>query len=245
LRGWWTVAAVMALVIAAVASLVVASESGDDLGPPAVPPPTAPSQDPPDMGSDAVAIPGGFLRLEDEARGPVEDPEVRWVRDEGYALPPLVSACGVRQASDGARVGGRQLVLIGPTLWKAERLVVYRSVRLARRAMSERRAALRACGRHREGGGTTTEWRWSPLPIGDDAMFVGSQRYRSGKAVPGSHRGVVMRRGRVVVMYVDFGPRTTPSRPADVASYQRHARVMARKLGSAPWARARARARFR
>ncbi len=126
-----------------------------------------------------------------ERHGPRRREGVRWIRTDRLNLPPLVSPCGTILPSDAERVGGRQLALVGPTLWKLERLVVYCDAESAQRAMGERRTALEECARHNDGDGTATVWTWQSLQIGDEAMFVGSQRYRGAKAIPGSYRGVL------------------------------------------------------
>jgi hypothetical protein len=224
----------LAAVAGAAAALLVATGSGGQ-EPPAVPPPTAATRGPT---PGRVTIPAGFLEVEEAAAKPLDQPGVRWVRSEEPGLTALVSPCGGSPPSDRARVGGRQVALVGPSLWKVTRLVVYRDVAAARRAMSERRAALRACRRHRERDGAVTVWSWQRLAIGDEAMFVTSQRFRGEGAVPGSHRGVLTRQGRAVVMFVDFGARTQPSPLAEVARYQRAARATAAKLAAARWAQA-------
>jgi hypothetical protein len=73
----------------------------------------------------------------------------------------------------------------------------------------------------------------TPPPIMPTAG--GAARYRGDAGVPGNHRGVLMRAGRAVLMYVDFGQRTAPARVSDVDSHVAHAREIAAKLGTPPW----------
>ena len=103
--------------------------------------------------------------------------------------------------------------------------------------MSERRSALQQCAHHDDGNGIATVWIWQPLQIGDEAIAVGSQRYRGSNVLPGHQRGVVMRQGRTLVMYVDFGQSRTPPTVAEVGHYAAVARPMATELASAPWNR--------
>jgi hypothetical protein len=212
----------------ALALLVLAGCGDDEAAGPAVAAPIRATGGEP----ATVLIPEGFLRTEALMRKPLNQPGVRWVRTDGPHLPPLASPCGGPLPSDRDRVGGRQVALLGVRGWKLERLIVYRDAQAARRALAERRAAMRRCRRHGEGGGIVTEWISRPLDIGDDAMFIGGQRFRGSAGVPGNYRGIVMREGRVVVMYVDFGPRKAHARLQDVALYVRHARTMARKATS-------------
>lgn len=229
------IAAGAVAIVAVPAVLLAFASDGQGTPPPVLPPPTTPGPGPhPDR---QVRIPAGFLMSEADARGPVEDPDVRWVRSDAPGLPPLVSPCGGRLRSDAGWVGGRQLVLVHPSLWKSERLVVYRDVATARAALAERRAALRRCGRHRERGGTVTVWTSRPLRIGDEALFVGSQRHRGDRPVAGHGRGVLMRRGRAVVTYFDMGQARTPPTLDEVDNHVRDARVMARRIAAQPWAR--------
>lgn len=88
------------------------------------------------------------------------------------------------------------MALLGPTGWKVARLVVYRDAAIAHEAMAERLAALHDCKRHDEGGGIATVWWLQPLAIGEEAMSVGSHRYRGDQVARGGSRGAVMRQGR-------------------------------------------------
>jgi hypothetical protein len=108
-------------------------------------------------------------------------------------------------------VGAHELALTAPTLWKLSRIVVYRDVDAARQAICERRSARQQCAHHDDGNGIATIWIWQPLQIGDEAMAVGSQRYRGSNALPGHQHGVVMRQGRTLVTYFDSGQSRTPT----------------------------------
>lgn len=204
---------------------------------PIVPPPTIPVPERLVVKRHRRVIPEGFLAEEDRARVPLTQPGVYWVRDDGPDLPPMLSPCGGPLASDKRRIDGRQLVLIGPTLWKAGRLVVYRDVRAAKAAMTETRRALQRCARHENANGETTVWTSEPLTAGDEALFVGGQQFLGDVRVPGLFRGVVMRKGRVVQMYLDCGQATDTPTPATVQQYQDGARALAEKLAHARWAR--------
>jgi hypothetical protein len=197
---------------------------------------TPPSILPASAASDRSAlIPEGFLRFEGRAATPPADDQVRWVRTDGVTEPPLLAPCGAAPRSDHPAVDVRQLALLHPNLWKAERLIVHVDADAARRDLEERRVALRSCADHDEEGGVRTRWTFQPLPIGDEAIFVTGQRYRDGAAVPGNLRGVVVRQGRSIVMYVDFGQRTAPATPADVPSHLDDSRAIAADLAAASW----------
>jgi hypothetical protein len=183
----------------------------------------------------STLIPEGFLRFEARAATPPPDDQVRWVRTDGTTEPPLLAPCGTAPRSDRPAADVRQLALIHPNLWKAERLIVHPTIDAARQTLVELRAALRSCADHDEGDGGRTRWTFQPLPIGDEAIFVTGQRYRDGAAVAGNLRGVVVRQARSIVMYVDFGQRTAPATPADVPSHLDDARAIAADLVAASW----------
>jgi hypothetical protein len=200
-------------------------------------PPIMPTADAPYASSEPLfRIPAAFTAADDaRARIPLTQPEVHWVFADGPNLPPLVSPCGGYLPSDGARVGAHQLALVSPNVWKLRRVVVYTDVAAAQQAMSERRSALQQCTRHDEGSGISTVWIWQSQQIGDEAFAVGSQRYRGSNAVPGHHRGVVMRQGRTLVMYLDYGQSRVPPTIAEVDPYATVARPVASELASASW----------
>ncbi len=180
-------------------------------------------------------IPEGFLPEEERAHVPLTQPDVYWVRNDGADLPTVLTPCGGRLRSDKKRVDGRQLVLVGPTLWKASRLVVYRDVRAAKAAVTEIRRALRRCERLDRPNGETTVWASQALPIGDEALFVGGQEFRGAERVPGIFHGVVMRSGRAVQVFLVCGQATeTPTPPTDLANDE--VTAIAQKLAQARWA---------
>jgi len=220
--------------VAVVLAVLVASSPAAIADEPVVPPPTVPADQPAPGGARHRVIPEGFLPEEAVATEPLSQPDVYWARNDGPNLPPMLSPCGRPLRSDRARVDGRQLVLIGPTLWKGARLVVYRDVKAAKAVVKETRSALRRCERHQLANGETTVWSSAPLPIGDEAVFAGGQQFRDATRVPGIFRGVVMRKGRVVQTYLVCGQSTeqpTPDEP------HLEVRAMAAKLGRVRWAR--------
>jgi hypothetical protein len=160
---------------------------------------------------------------------------VHWAFADGPNFPPLVSPCGGYLPSDGARVGAHQLALVSPLTVKLRRVVLYRDVPAARQAMDERRSALQQCARHDDGNGVATVWIWEPLAIGDEAMAVGSQRYRGSDSLPGHQRGVVMRQGRTLVTYFDSGQSRIPPTIDEIGPYAKVAKPVATELASASW----------
>jgi hypothetical protein len=203
----------------------------------ATPPPIMPTADAP-YASDLpqFSIPAAITAVDDaRAKIPLTQPEVHWVFADGPNFPPLVSPCGGYLPSDGARVGGHQLALVSGWGWKLARTVVYRDISSARQAMGERRAAVQACAHHDDGNGISTVWIWQPLQIGDEAMAVGAQRYRGSDTLQGHQRGVVMRQGRTLVTYFDFGQSRNPPTFSEITGYATVAKPFATRLSSAPW----------
>lgn len=194
---------------------------------PLTPPPIIPARGSPQ--TNAAVIPEGLLWSESRTASPLHQDGLRWIRTDRRDLPPLLDPCGDAPADVGTAIAVRQVALIGPELWKAERLLLYADAAAATRAFGAQREALARCsGRQRADAATT--WVTAPVAAGDEALFVTGQRYRDGRGVPGNHRGVLMRAGRAVVMYVDFGPRTRPAAPADVSSHVDHARIVAERI---------------
>jgi hypothetical protein len=232
-----TVVAIAAAVIGVSALFIVLGIRNPAVSDAAVLPPIMPTADAPYASAEPqFHIPAAITAADDaRAKIPLTQPEVHWVFADGPNLPPLVSPCGGYLPSDGARVGAHQLALTSPTLWKLSRMVVYRDVNAARQAMGERRAAVQGCAHHDDGNGIATVWIWQPLQIGDEAMAIGSQRYRGSTALPGHQRGVVMRQGRTLVMFVDFGQSGIPPTSTEIGSYATVVRPMATTLASASW----------
>ncbi len=210
-------------------------QSADD----ATPPPIMPTADAPYASSEpAFTIPATVTASDDaRARIPLTQSYVHWVFADGPNFPPLVSPCGGYLPSDSARVGGHQLALVSTWGWKIARTVVYRDVASARQAMSERRSGVQQCAHHDDENGIATAWIWQPLQIGDEAMAVGAQRYRGSTTLPGHQRGVVMRQGRTLVTYFDFGQSRHPPTFSEISGYAKVAAPFAAELAAAPWNR--------
>jgi hypothetical protein len=201
---------------------------------PIVPPPTLPDGQRPRSGKERRVIPEGFMPEEERSQVPLTQPDVYWVRNDGAGLPPMLTLCR-RSPGDKKRVDGRQLVLVGPSLWKASRLTVYRDARAAKAAVTEIRTALRRCKRQNRANGETTVWTSTALPIGDEALFVGGEEFRGSERVPGIFHGSVIRSGRAVQVYLVCGQATeTPTPPTDIAGDE--ATAMAQRLAQARWA---------
>jgi hypothetical protein len=216
--------------------LGIRNQQADDA---AVLPPIMPTADAPYATSEPpFRIPATFTAADDaRAKIPLSQPEVHWVFADGPNLPPLVSPCGGYLPSDGARVGAHQLALVSPLTVKLRRVVLYRDVPAARQAMDERRTALQQCAHHDDGNGIATVWIWEPLAIGDEAMAVGSQRYRGSNSLPGHQRGVVMRQGRTLVTYFDSGQSRIPPTIDEIGPYANVAKPVATDLAAASWNR--------
>ena len=241
-HGWRTRRVATAVAIAGVflgvsVLFIVVQPRNQAVSDEAILPPIMPTADAPYASAEPqFRIPPAITAADDaRAKIPLTQPEVHWVFADGPNLPPLVSPCGGYLPSDGARVGANQLALTSPTLWKLSRTAVYRDVNAARQAIGERRAAVQGCAHHDDGNGIATVWIWQPLQIGDEAMAIGSQRYRGSTALPGHQRGVVMRQGRTLVMFVDFGQSRTPPTLTEIASYATVAKPLATQLASASW----------
>jgi hypothetical protein len=241
-QGWRSrrVAAGVAIAVAVIgvsALFIVLGSRNQMASDAAVLPPIMPTADAPYASAEPQFHIPAAVTASDDARAKIvlTQPEVHWVFADGPNSPPLVSPCGGYLPSDGARVGGHQLALVSPTLWKLSRWIVYRDVNAAHQAMSERRSALQQCAQHDDGNGNATVWIWEPLQIGDEAMAVGSQRYRASNVLPGHQRGVVMRQGRTLVMYVDYGQSRTPPTFSEIGSYATVVKPIATTLNSASW----------
>jgi hypothetical protein len=182
-------------------------------------------------------IPDGFLMGDARSTRPLQEEGVRWKSAEGADLPTLLSACGGPLASDADRVGGRQVALVNTDrLWKLERVTVYRDTAAASAAVAELRSTLDTCAEGPAGAdGVRTVWRWEALNIGEEAIFVAGQRQHGDRGLPGHYRGVVLRQGRSLVLYLDFGQATTLADRSEVAGHERDAAAMADKLRAAPW----------
>jgi hypothetical protein len=187
-------------------------------------------------GRAQVTIPEGFLDVEAVAKKPLSQADVHWVRNDGADLPTMLSPCGGAVPSDTDRVGGRQLVLVGPFLWKAERLVVYRDAAAATRALADLRAALTSCAEH-EADGVVVRWQTQALTIGDESLYVGAQRFMGHDALDGNYRGIATRVGRAVLINLDFGGRSHVPPPSEVDAYMAGSHAMVDKLRQADWAR--------
>ena len=218
-----------AATLVAAAVLTAAALLWNGRGPgPLTPPPILPTAGA--APAAGFAIPEGLLWAEARTASPLDQPGFRWTRADGVDLPPLVNPCGGTPPGTADRVAARQVALVGPELWKAERVVVYRDAAAATRAFEAFRSALRGCAYHDEGDGTTTVWTTAPVAVGEEALFVTGQRYRGDAGVPGNHRGVLARAGRALLMYVDFGQRTAPARISEVDSHVAHAREVAARI---------------
>jgi hypothetical protein len=224
------IAVLAALVAAIAAALLIAGTGGSGF---TATPPIGESG-----GRPALRIPDGALRLDAQARRPIEDPDARWVRSAGRRLTPLLGRC---EEGAPATIAARQVALVEATLWKAERVTIYRDAAAARAAM----ARLRRCRDHANRDGTATDWTIEPLgDIGEEALFVASLRTRDGEPLPGAHRGVVARQGRAIVWLVDFGPGSRRiAELADVPRYPSYAQASAQRLATAAWLRSPSRAR--
>ena len=241
-QGWRSrrvaaVAAVAAAIIGVSALFIVLGIRNQQAADAAVLPPIMPTADAPYASSaPAFRIPAAFTAADDaRAQIPLSQPEVHWAFADGPNFPPLVSPCGGYLPSDGARVGAHQLALVSPMTVKLRRVVLYRDVASARHAMDERRSALQQCAHHDDGNGIATVWIWQALQIGDEAMAVGSQRYRGSTSLPGHQRGVVMRQGRTLVTYFDSGQSRIPPTIDEIGPYASVAKPVATELAAAPW----------
>jgi hypothetical protein len=231
------VVAVAAAVVGVSALFIILGIRNQQSADAAVLPPIMPTADAPYASSEPIfRIPATFTAADDaRAQIPLSQPEVHWVFADGPNFPPLVSPCGGYLPSDGARVGAHQLALVSPMTVKLRRVVLYRDVASAHQAMEERRSALQQCPRHDDGNGIATVWIWQPLQIGDEAMAVGSQRYRGANSLPGHQRGVVMRQGRTLVTYFDSGQSLIPPTIDEIGPYANVAKPVATELAAASW----------
>ena len=183
-------------------------------------------------------IPERFLRLEEIATTPLSQAGVHWVRNDSANLPPALDPCADGHSSGYPAVAGRQLVLVAATLWKLGRLTVYQDTATAVRFTSDLRAELERCSQVKLDGDRTMVWETKTLDIGgDEAFFVGGQQYVGLLAANVHYRGVVLRQGRAVQMFLDYGQSTIPPTPEEVAAYQQESSTLVAELKQATWAR--------
>ncbi|GGK63093.1 hypothetical protein Ppa06_20470 [Planomonospora parontospora subsp. parontospora] len=185
-------------------------------------------------GETGWKLPRNFLLHEARARKPVAYPEEeKWTvsdRHERLSLTP----CGVGRSEDRGRVSTRTVTYTAPELYRAEQVVIYRSERAARAAMTDLRRRAGRCEAD-EGDQVVARGRTEKIRAGDQAVRVIVQNYdrEGGGSAIGGQRGVVVRKGRALVSYMYAGE-YGEVRASDFRRQLRDARKMAVKVCSLP-----------
>jgi hypothetical protein len=152
-------------------------------------------------------IPKNFLLSERDARRHLDPHEAS---EQGYEIsdrltrPLELNPCGHRRAVDRDRVAARTI-----THWtsapsgSSEQLVIYKSPRAARSALTRLRAEVKRCARKGDPSAPQLriQWRTSKAKAGDEAIGMGYQTWQDGY-VNQTITGIAARRGSAVLIYM-------------------------------------------
>ncbi|MDA0631849.1 hypothetical protein OUY22_00330 [Nonomuraea sp. MCN248] len=178
-------------------------------------------------------IPKNFLFTEAAARERL-DPHL--AEEMGYTIsdrltePLTVNPCLHRRAADRGRVAARTI-----THWSSapsassEQLVLYKSPRAARAALTRLRTEVKRCARKSSPSEPrlVVRWRTSKVKAGDEAAGMGYRTWQDGHANE-TITGVVARRGSALMIYTTSEGDYAPGR------LTKHARKMAAKVCALP-----------
>ncbi|MFC4122888.1 sensor domain-containing protein [Nonomuraea zeae] len=178
-------------------------------------------------------IPKNFLLTERDARKPLSPDqayEMGYRISDRLTVPLELNPCGHRRAVDGGRLAARTI-----TLWtsapsgSSEQLIVYRSPRAARAALTRLRAEVKRCARKGDPSSPqlTIRWRTSPARIGDEALGMGYRSWQDGYENP-AVTGIVARKGSALMIY------TTDEGAYNPGALTKEARKMAAKVCTLP-----------
>ncbi|MBG0832142.1 hypothetical protein HS041_31025 [Planomonospora sp. ID67723] len=178
----------------------------------------------------ATGLPDGFLLYEAEAEGPRE-PWETWQVSDSLSRPLALNPCHVKRPWDGGRSQARSVRYAAETELRHEQVVVYRSERAARAAMTGLRAQLKRCAK--VGGKLGRDYdaytyRWKGTGIGDESVRAGARYFES------AFRHVAVRRGKAVVVYAEDGSFTSKLKAGHFRGLERDARKMAAKVCELP-----------
>jgi hypothetical protein len=178
----------------------------------------------------APALPRGFLLYEKAAAKKDKSPETTWKVSNSLKTPLAVNPCGKATLGGTGRAAARTVTFVGvPDFMKVEQVVLYDSGAAARKAVTQVRAALSACGSRAESG---SGYRYVSAPVaglGDEALRVSGQVYYGKKAGVGGERSVLVRKGGAVLVYLVAGEYSKPAR-RDWADQLRDAGKMTAKV---------------
>ncbi|MEV7011079.1 hypothetical protein [Streptosporangium sp. NPDC051022] len=160
----------------------------------------------------APGIPRGFLLYEKAAAVKDDDPQTSWRVSDSPRSPFAVDPCGRGAVGKAGRTAVRTVTFTGvPDFMKVEQVLLYGSRADAGRAMTQLRGGLSACRSRKD---SASGYRYTSAPVtglGDDALRVSGQVYYGGKAGVGGERGVVVRRGNAVLIYLRAGEYGRPA----------------------------------
>ncbi|WP_144069957.1 hypothetical protein [Nonomuraea indica] len=178
-------------------------------------------------------IPKNFLLTERDARRHLSQHEAD---EQGYEIsdkltrPLQLNPCLHQRAVDRGRTAARTI-----TRWtsapsgSSEQLVIYKSPRAARAALSRLRVEVKRCARKSDPSAPELEirWRTSPAKAGDEAIGMGYQARQDG-SVNQLVTGIVARRGSALMIY------TTDEGAYDPGRLTKNARKLAAKVCALP-----------
>ncbi|MBN6052139.1 hypothetical protein JYK22_09365, partial [Nonomuraea sp. RK-328] len=178
-------------------------------------------------------IPKNFLLTERDARRHLDPDEAE---EQGYKIsdkltePLELNPCWHQRAIDRGRVAARTI-----THWtsapsgSSEQLVIYKSPRAARAALTRLGAEVKRCARKGDPSAPELkiQWRTSKAKAGDEAIGMGYQTRQDG-SVNQTITGIVTRRGSALMIY------TTDEGSYDPGRLTKNARKMAARVCKIP-----------
>jgi hypothetical protein len=159
-----------------------------------------------------VQIPENFLLTEKAAHAPqseAEKAEVWWDISDKLHQPLLRNPCGRKSATTADRSDARTIVqhTTSPS-YSGEQLVIYRSAKAARTAMSGLLADARRCATlpdanpHTTYSDGKTRWAVSRTRLADEAALMSMTMYdKLNKDWEPALTGIVARKGRALIIY--------------------------------------------
>jgi hypothetical protein len=178
----------------------------------------------------APAIPKGFLLYEKAAAKKDNDPETNWKVGNSPKTRLVMNPCDRAALGGTGRAAARTVTFTGvPDFMKVEQVILYGSQTAARKAVTQVRAALAACGSRTDSG---SSYRYVSAPVtglGDEALKISGQVYYGKKAGVGGDRSVLVRKANAVFVYLWAGEYSAPAK-RDWIGQLRDAKVMAAKI---------------
>ncbi|NRQ37149.1 hypothetical protein HII36_35735 [Nonomuraea sp. NN258] len=172
----------------------------------------------------ALAIPGNFLLYEKDAAKKDDNPETTWTVSARKSAKLVVNPCDKAALGARGRTAAKTITYTAvPDFAKYEQVILYSSEGAAAAAMSDLRAALRACG--------TKGYRFKGAKalLGDDGLMVIGQTHQGAKPAIGGERAIVARRANALILYSQAGEWGKPAK-ADFKQQTGDAKRMLAKI---------------